>query len=133
MPAQTGGSGLSRDEWRLLWVEGLSSHKRRQIWGAALRGHALDDPDDAAVAIEFARRHRGHVRTVGVANSIMYLGLLLFLASLYEPPVTRSYWFMAAILIVAMLANPLVALWVSSRLRRTEARNRAVVRSAANQ
>ncbi len=47
-------------EWRQLWKERLKKEDRRRIWKAVRRGAVLSDPDEAAVAAEFAiRRLRG--------------------------------------------------------------------------
>ncbi len=127
MPDDTADSRLSDHQWRLLWEERLDSSVRKRVWKACLRGEALDDPDEAAVAIEFARRRRRAAGIAALINSIVHLSLLGVLAAAYEPPTTASHWFMTDVLLLLLVANPLIALWWRRRLRLTEERNRQVL------
>ncbi len=121
------GPTLSEHQWRLLWEERLDSSARRRIWRASLRGEALEDADEAAVAIEFARRHRRAAGRVAAINAVLYLALLGIMAAAYEPPTTETYWFLTGVLLLLFVANPLGAVWWRWRLRLTEDRNRLVL------
>ncbi len=125
--------GLSEMQWRLLWEEHCDAETRRCIWTAALRGHALDDIDQAAVAVEFCRRRKQHAFTAAIANSLVSLALLVTMGVLYQPPVNLGYWIIAMILLAAMVANPLVAGWWRRRLSECERRNRAIVAGLTEQ
>ncbi len=118
---------LSEHQWRLLWEERLDSSMRKRIWRASLRGEALEDADEAAVAIEFARRRRRAATRGAAINGVLYLALLGVMAALYQPSATGTYWFLTGLFLLLFVANPLVALWWGRRLSRTEERNRQVL------
>lgn len=76
MTRDVNGAGLSETQWRLLWEERLDGPARRRIRRSALRGEALDDADEAVVAMEFARRRRRGARSVAIFNELIHFVLL---------------------------------------------------------
>lgn len=122
-------AGLTETQWRLVWEEHLDLGARRRIWRAAFRAQALDDADEAAVAIEFARRRRRIARGAALANMLLSSALLVAIAFLDDPPVTSAYWWLYATPLGVLVMSPLVAGWWLRRLREFEHRNRAVVQA----
>lgn len=122
-----GEVGLSETQWRLLWEQQLDRATRRRISRATRRGRALADPDEAAVAVEFARRRMSRVRLVAAINTIIYLGLLVAMIVLRDGNVVWTYWLLFGIVLTAAAASPVIALWLSRRLQAAERRNREVL------
>ncbi len=122
-----GEVGLSETQWRLLWEQQLDWATRRRITKATRRGRALADPDEAAIAVEFARRRMSRVRLAAAINTILYLGLLVAMVVLREGDVVWTYWLLFGVFLAAAVASPVIALWLSRRLRAAERRNREVL------
>lgn len=69
------------------------------------------------------------VRLSAAINVIVYLGLLVAMVALREGEVVWAYWLMFGMVLAGAVASPLVALWLTRRLRAAERRNREVLSS----
>ncbi|MDQ4144581.1 MAG: hypothetical protein M3198_12725 [Actinomycetota bacterium] len=121
---------LSEQQWRLIWEGQLDPETRRRIWRAAFTGAPIRQRDEAAIAIEFARRRRRLARSAAIINSVMFVALLLTMAIVYDPPVASTFWFMVGVWLFGLIGSPVVALLWRQRLQQWEERNRRVLRDA---
>lgn len=122
-----GEVGLSETQWRLLWEQQVDRATRRRITRATRRGRALADPDEAAIAVEFARRRKSQVWLSAAFNMVVCLGLLVAMIVLREGDVVWVYWLWFGIVLAVVAASPIIAIWLSRRLRAAERRNREVL------
>lgn len=123
------GRKLNEREWHLVWEEALDAEARGRVTRAVREGEPLDDRDEAAVAIELARRKRRAIRWGVGLNLIVYVAVLGVLGLLYEPGRSGSYWLAVALLLAACVFVPLVGWWRSQRIGRAERANRTVFRA----
>lgn len=66
-----GEQDASGRDLRLIWEEHLDEAARRRIRRAIWRGHALADPDEAAVAVARARGMRRAVKWTALLNVVI--------------------------------------------------------------
>lgn len=105
--ASMGEPELSGRDLRLIWEEHLDETARR-IRRAVWRGHALADPDEAAVAVARARGMRRAVKwtaLLNVAIGAFFVALLFFVVDL---PAPSSFWSLVVTMsLLSVLSPPL--------------------------
>ncbi len=105
---------LSEPVWRVIWEEVLGDEARHRVRRAIRHGHALDDPNEAAVALERALRQRRAANRVVLANVL--LGILLMSLSFYlvDLPASPAFWWLMALWSLVVLVSPLLG-WLRRR------------------
>lgn len=114
---------VSEAEWTRLWAHTLSAEDRRRITAAVKGGHVLDDPHEALLAAELARRMRTpRPRTTWLLWANALLGLLIAAQLVTKWP--DLDW--TDLLLPAIVAINVVNILSSGRRRPTDAALQAV-------
>jgi hypothetical protein len=122
---------LSEAEWRSIWDDVLDKHTRRHIRTATRRGEALEDPDHAAIAIEFAHRRASRVRMMAGANTFVYAAFVTAMFLLRDGAVNSTYWLLLVVFATGAVGSAVIGYWLARRLQQAEERNRQVLVDAS--
>lgn len=123
---------LSFRAWRAVWYGSLDSERRRLIRRAVNRGQALSRPDDAAVAVELARRMQGPTWWLIPFMGLPMLFLVGFVAVNYWQ--LMDAWSRANVTVWALggVVGPSFRAWRYRHWRRAEHVNQAVLDAAGD-
>ena len=102
MPSTADEAHVSESEWTRLWAHTLTLQERRRITAAVKKDELLDDPRDALLAAELARRTR-HARQAPtwLVWGNVGLGLTAAVLLIYRWPEVR--WVNVLLLVVPLL------------------------------
>ncbi|MDP9387330.1 MAG: hypothetical protein M3Q48_05230 [Actinomycetota bacterium] len=104
----------------------MSKDTRRRIGREVRRGALLSDPDEAAVAAEFAIRRLRGLRLQVLFNMVLGIAMVGFLLAVKPSRPVGSYWLLLAGWTLLGLLSPLLGVWQGQRVRRAYRRNRRV-------
>lgn len=124
-------AGLTNQQWNRLWRQTLGREQRRVVRKAAWRGQAVQELDLAAVVIEYACRFNRSPWTV-VVPLIPPAGMLVVLASTYEPGLSSGYWFAVWQWVAIFVLGLPFGIFRVRMMRRTQARDQAMLDAIAN-
>ncbi len=111
-------------EWRQLWKERLNKDDRRRIWKAVRRGAVLSDPDEAAVAAEFAIRRLRGLRLYILFNVLFGIAIVGGMLAVKPSHPVGAYWFLLGLWTLSLFVTPLLGVWHGRRVSRAYRVNR---------